>query len=69
VAYGSKRGGLEFHRAVIDAVAIAPVNGGGTNFRKTDFFATVEHIAREHYPETARERGTDAGAGDRRDVT
>lgn len=47
-------GGMAFHEAVIDAIAIAPVNGGGTNFRKTDFLATVEQIAREHYPETSQ---------------
>ena len=41
--------GFFFHEAVYDAVALAPVHGPGTRFRKTDFLSKVEEIAARDY--------------------
>jgi hypothetical protein len=42
-------GGYVLHDAILDAVAVTPIHGPGTRFRKSDFLAAIEKVGAERY--------------------
>lgn len=42
-------GSFVLHDAILDAVAITPIHGPGTRFKKSDFLAAIEKIGTERY--------------------